>query len=177
MASATEHDPTAEDDMADRSDRAAPIGRRRLTVHAVRPRAAEASVLSAVRIVISFMYVCHAAQKTFGWFGGLAGQGAAVPVGAWPGWWAGLIELVGGALILLGLLTRPAAVLCSGEMAFAYFTVHQRLAPLPLQNHGELAALFCWIFLLIAALGAGPLSFDALLDRPGNGDADARAHR
>ena len=152
--------------MADRSDVAASTARRRLTARARQERSIKETVLSAVRIVVSFMYVCHAAQKMFGSFGGLDGQGAAAPVGAWPGWWAGLIELVGGSLILFGLLTRPAALLCSGEMAFAYFAVHQRLAPLPLQNHGELAALFCWIFLLIAALGAGSFSIDALLGRP-----------
>jgi putative oxidoreductase len=126
--------------MADRSNVAAPIGRRRVTARPLLGGLTRSAVLSAVRIVVSFMYVCHAAQKMFGSLGGLDGQGASVPVGAWPAWWAGLIELVGGSLILLGLFTRPAALLCSGEMAFAYFTVHQRLAPLPLQNHGEPAA-------------------------------------
>lgn len=152
--------------MADRSNVAAPTGRRGVTARPLLGGLTRSAVLSAVRIVVSFMYVCHAAQKMFGSLGGLDGQGASVPVGAWPAWWAGLIELVGGSLILLGLFTRPAALLCSGEMAFAYFTVHQRLAPLPLQNHGEPAALFCWIFLLIAALGAGSFSLDALLARP-----------
>jgi putative oxidoreductase len=74
-----------------------------------------------------------------------------------------VIELVGGGLILLGLSTRAAALLCSGAMAFAYFTVHQPQGPLPLQNHGELAALYCWIFLLIAILGPGRFALDTVL--------------
>jgi putative oxidoreductase len=124
-------------------------------------RSTGASVLSAVRVVIAFFFVCHATQKLFGLFGGENGHSGAVALGTWPGWWAGVIELVGGTLILLGLFTRPAALLCSGEMAFAYFTVHQPHAVLPLQNHGELAAMFSWTFLLIAALGPGWFSLDA----------------
>jgi putative oxidoreductase len=59
---------------------------------------------------------------------------------------AGVIELVAGGLVLIGLFIRPAALLRSGTMAFAYFTVHQPQGTLPLQNHGELAFLYCWIF-------------------------------
>jgi putative oxidoreductase len=70
-----------------------------------------------------------------------------------------------GGLVLLGLLTRVAALLCSGAMAFAYFTVHQPQALLPLLNGGELAALFYLIFLLIAVLGPGPFALDAMLQR------------
>jgi putative oxidoreductase len=120
-------------------------------------------VLSAVRIVVSFLLLCHGAAKLFGAFGGVDDHGAAVPLGSWPLWWAGVIELGGGGLVLLGLLTRAAALLCSGAMAFAYFTVHQPQALLPLQNGGELAALFSWIFLLIAVLGPGPFALDAML--------------
>ncbi|HZZ52439.1 MAG TPA: DoxX family protein [Pseudonocardia sp.] len=126
-------------------------------------RSLEGTVLSAVRVVIAFFYLCHGAQKLFGVVGGVDGHGAVAATGAWPGWWAGLIELVAGALILVGLFSRPAAILCSGEMAFAYFTVHQPHAALPVQNHGELAAMFSWSFLLIAALGPGWLSLDALV--------------
>jgi putative oxidoreductase len=76
------------------------------------------AALSAVRIIVSFLFVCHGAQKLFGAFGGVDGQGATAPIGSWPTWWAGLIELVGGGLVLLGLFTMPAALLCSGAMAF-----------------------------------------------------------
>jgi putative oxidoreductase len=121
------------------------------------------AALSAVRIVVSFLFVCHGAQGLFGAFGGIDGQGTAVPAGMWPAWWASLIELAGGGLVLLGLFTWPAALLCSGAMAYAYFTVHQPMALFPLENQGEQAVLFCWTFLLIALLGPGPFSLDALL--------------
>jgi putative oxidoreductase len=121
--------------------------------------------LSAVRIVVSFLLICHGAAKLFGAFGGVDDHGAVAPIGSWPTWWAGVIELGGGGLVLLGLLTRVAALLCSGAMAFAYFTVHQPQALLPLQNGGEPAALFCWIFLLIAVLGPGPFALDTMLGR------------
>lgn len=123
------------------------------------------AVLSAVRIVVSFLFTCHGVLTLFGVFGGVDGHGATAPIGSWPIWWAGAIELICGGLVFLGLLTRPAAVLCSGAMAFAYFTVHQPQGLLPLQNHGEPAVLYCWIFLLIAALGPGPYALDALLRR------------
>jgi putative oxidoreductase len=83
-------------------------------------------------------------------------------VGAWPGWWAGLIQLVCGILVMLGLFTRAAALLASGSMAYAYFVVHQPNALMPTQNGGVTAALFAWAFLAIAALGAGRWSLDAV---------------
>jgi putative oxidoreductase len=121
------------------------------------------AVLSVVRVVVSFLFICHGALTLFGTFGGVDRHGATAPVGSWPFWWAGVIHLVGGGLVLLGLFTRPAALLCSGAMAFAYFTVHQPLALLPLQNNGEPAALYSWIFLLIATLGPGPFALDTVL--------------
>lgn len=129
------------------------------------PWLANGAVLSAVRIVVSFMWVCHGAQGLFGAFGGIDGHGAALPAGQWLAYTASLIELVVGTLVLLGLFTRPAAVLCSGVMAFAYFTVHLPVALMPLQNGGEPAVLFCWIFLLIAVQGPGPFALDAVLRR------------
>lgn len=116
--------------------------------------------LSAVRIVVGFLFACHGAQKLFGLFGK-----SAVSFGTWPGWWAGVIELVAGALIMLGLFTRTAAILCSGAMAYAYFTSHQPDGVLPLQNKGELAALYSWVFLMIAVVGPGALSLDAMRRR------------
>ncbi len=116
--------------------------------------------LAAVRVVVGFLFACHGAQKLFGAFGKTA-----VPIGAWPSWWAGVIEFVAGAFIVLGLFTRVSAVLCSGAMAYAYFTVHQASGLLPLQNKGELAALYSWVFLLIAIVGPGAFAIDAIRRR------------
>jgi putative oxidoreductase len=124
-----------------------------------------ASLLSIARIVVSFLFACHGAKILFGVIEGIDGHGGTAPIGSWPIWWAGMIELLSGTLVLLGFFTRPAALLCSGTMAFAYFTVHQPQALLPLQNHGELAVLYCWIFLLIATLGPGPFAFDTMRRR------------
>ena len=71
-------------------------------------------------------------------------------------------RMVCGLLVMAGLFTVPAAILASGSMAYAYFTVHQPHALLPMQNGGDTAALFCWAFLAIAAVGAGPWSLDAV---------------
>lgn len=120
--------------------------------------------LTALRLVSGFLFACHGAQG-FGAFGGVDGQGAAVPLGMWPAWWASAIELVAGILICVGLGTRAAAVVASGVMAYAYFTVHQPMGLLPLQNMGEQAALYAWIFLLIAAAGPGKLALSRLVFR------------
>jgi putative oxidoreductase len=119
--------------------------------------------LSAVRSIVSFLFACHGAKILLGVLGGIGQHGGSAPIGSWPIWWAGIIELVGGGLVLIGLFTRPAAVLCSGAMAFAYFTVHQPQGVLPLQNHGELAVLYCLIFLLIAILGPGRFAIETML--------------
>jgi putative oxidoreductase len=122
-------------------------------------------VLSLVRIVVSFLWICHGLQGLFGLFGGIDGHGAAVTLSMGTGYWASVIEVVVGAIVLVGLATRPAAVLCSGVMAFAYFTVHVPLGLFPIENMGEEAALYSWIFLLIAVFGPGRLAVDALLRR------------
>ncbi|SCF30010.1 putative oxidoreductase [Micromonospora matsumotoense] len=121
--------------------------------------------LSLYRIVIGLLFMLHGLSSVFGLFGGSPMTGKAVPVGAWPGWWAALIQLVCGALVLAGLFTRPAALLASGSMAYAYFVVHQPQDLLPLRNGGELSALFCWSFLLITVLGPGSWALDTLLAR------------
>lgn len=110
-------------------------------------------VLGIFRIVIGFLFALHGSAKLFGW--PATEGGARVPVGTWPYWWAGLIELVVGVLVMIGLLTRLAALLGSGTMAYAYFTVHQPKSLLPIQNGGEPAVLFCFAFFLIAFAGAG----------------------
>ncbi|WP_037306795.1 DoxX family protein [Amycolatopsis orientalis] len=115
--------------------------------------------LSIVRVVVAFLFLCHGLQK-MGFF-----DKPAIPVGTWPGWYAGVIELVGSLFILAGLFTRPVAVLLSGTMAYAYFVVHQPDALLPLQNKGETAALYSWIFLLFAVVGPGTYALDTLLRR------------
>ena len=134
-------------------------------------------VLTAFRAAVAVMFAAHGAASLFGVFGGARGTGQAVPFGAWPSWWAALIQLVGGLLVLAGLGTRPAALLCSGSMAYAYFVVHQPHGALPLTNGGELAALFCWSFLLIAAIGAERWSLDAAIAarRRRSGPADFSA--
>jgi putative oxidoreductase len=102
-----------------------------------------------MRLVTGLLFACHGAQKLFGVLGGtqvvLASQFGA----------AGVIELVGGLLIAIGFLTGTAAFIASGEMAFAYFTAHMPKGGAPIQNGGELAVLYCVVFLYIAARGAG----------------------
>lgn len=124
-----------------------------------------ATVLGVTRVVVSFLFVCHGVMGLFGAFGGIDTQGGTVELFTWPDWWGSMIHLVGGALVGLGLFTRTAALLCSGSMAYAYFVVHQPLALLPIPNGGEPAALFAWIFVLIAALGPGAFALDALRRR------------
>jgi len=75
----------------------------------------------------------------------------------------GILELVGGALVMLGFFTRPVAFILCGEMAYAYFFVHAKRGPLPIQNGGELAVVYCFWFLYLFAAGAGPISLDRLL--------------
>jgi putative oxidoreductase len=106
-------------------------------------------IYALVRIVVGFLFLCHGVQKLM--------LGTAPPQMPAPLFWAAaLIEAGGGALVLLGLFAGPAAFIASGTMAVAYFMAHQsRGWLLPIQNEGELAALYCWIFLLIAARGSG----------------------
>jgi putative oxidoreductase len=114
---------------------------------------------SALRIVTGFLFACHGAQKLFGAFGGITGQG--VPVGLWTlPFFAGVIELVGGSLVALGVRTQLAAFICSGEMAVAYFMAHQRLGALPIQNKGEIAVLYCFAFFYLATNGGGPFGLE-----------------
>ena len=121
--------------------------------------------VSLFRIVVGLLFTCHGLATLFGVLGGSYGTGRSLSMGTWPGWWAALIQLIAGGFVLVGLATRVAALLASGSMAYAYFTVHQQHALLPIQNGGEAAVLFCWSFLLIAILGPGSLALDALLAR------------
>ena len=121
------------------------------------------ALISLTRAVVGLLFACHGAGSLFGLFGGASGKGGTVPTLAWPGWWAAVIQLVGGALVLVGLGTRIAALICSGSMAYAYFTVHAPIGLWPIENKGEAAALFSWTFLLIAVVGPGKYAVDTLL--------------
>jgi len=110
-----------------------------------------------MRIVVGFLFLWHGVQKLFGFPSVMP---AGVP--AFIIYVAGPIELVGGILIMIGLFTNFAAFLASGLMACAYWMGHGTKALLPLQNNGELAALYCFVFLFIAAQGSGIWSVDSL---------------
>jgi putative oxidoreductase len=134
---------------------------------------AQPYVLGLFRIVIGLFFACHGAASLFGVLGG-AMNGDSIPAGTWPGWYAAVIQFVGGILVLLGLGTRIAALICSGSMAYAYFKVHQPEALFPLQNGGEPSAVFCWAFLLLVFTGPGALALDRLFSR---GDAERNKDR
>ncbi|GAB1329819.1 DoxX family protein [Streptomyces sennicomposti] len=130
-------------------------------LHATQPYA-----LGLFRIVVGLLFACHGAASLFGVLGGAAGtDGGTLPAGSWPGWYAALIQLVGGALVLLGLGTRGAALIASGSMAYAYFDVHQKAALWPIENGGEPSALYCWAFLLLVFTGSGAFGLDSLFAR------------
>ena len=114
---------------------------------------------SLLRIVAGLLFICPGGMKLFGWFGGMPAGVSLTPLLVT----AGVIEVVGGTLILLGLFTRPVAFIASGEMAFAYFIGHFPNGFWPIQNHGEPAVLFCFIYLFFAANGPGPISVDHAL--------------
>lgn len=114
------------------------------------------TIYAIMRIVFGFLFLVHGLQKLFGMF-----DGTVVPLDSLFGV-AAMVEFVGGILIIIGLFTRLAAFVASGEMAAAYFIAHLPQAFWPVQNGGESAVLFCFAFLYIAARGAGSLSVDGL---------------
>ena len=118
-------------------------------------------IYAALRIIAGLMFVQPGLQKIFG----LLVAGEAQPMPAFIQYGAGGIELIGGALVAIGLFTAPAAFLCSGTMAVGYFMVHAPQGFFPVLNKGELAALYCWVFFFIAAKGAGIWSVDAARSR------------
>jgi len=116
-----------------------------------------------LRIVAGLLFLQVGGMKLFGWFGGMPGGGTLSlisQVGI-----AGVLEFFGGIAIMLGLLTRPIAFILSGEMAVAYWQFHAPNGRWPIQNHGEPAVLLCFIFLCMAAQGAGNWSLDELIRR------------
>jgi putative oxidoreductase len=127
------------------------------TLTAWAPRA-----LSVLRIITGLMIIQHGMAKLIG-FPAVASFAKLDPfslIGA-----AGFIELIGGALLIIGFLTQPVAFIVSGEMAFAYFMVHAPKSFFPLINGGTLAIIFCFACLYLSTAGAGPWSVDAATKR------------
>jgi len=125
-------------------------------------RTIEPFARSLLRIVAGFTFSLHGMQKLLGFFGGMSGKGGTVAFGSLF-WIAGGLELIGGLLLVLGLFTSPVAFVLCGEMAVAYFKAHFPHGFFPLANHGELAVLYCFLFLYLWTAGAGPLSLDSLV--------------
>ena len=117
-------------------------------------------ILSIFRFIAGTIFACHGAQKVLGVFGGMPPEAPKFII-----WTAGPIEFFGGILIAIGLFTRPVAFLASGLMAFAYFLGHAPNGFFPNLNGGEIAVLYCWTFLYIAAQGPGAWAADTLLFR------------
>ena len=115
--------------------------------------------LGLLRIVAGLLFMQHGVQKLFGLFGGVGPNGGTVELMSLMGL-AGILETVGGLLIVLGLFTRPVAFLLSGEMAVAYFMAHLPQSFIPIENGGELAALYSFVFLFLSAAGPGAFSID-----------------
>ncbi|MGW7258456.1 DoxX family protein [Streptomyces sp. NPDC054834] len=131
---------------------------------------AQPYALGLFRMVVGLLFAVHGAASLFGVLGGAMGtDGGTIDAGTWPGWYAAVIQLVCGGLALLGLGTRGAALIASGSMAYAYFDIHQKAALWPIQNGGELAALFSWSFLLLVFTGSGAFGLDRLLARRTSG--------
>jgi putative oxidoreductase len=119
---------------------------------------------TALRIAAGAAYFSHGGAKMLGWFGGFGPNGGTAELMSRFGI-AGSIESIGGALLILGLFTRPVAFIASGEMAVAYLWMHWGRSGEMWwwKNHGELVLLYCFIWLLFSAYGAGPVSVDGWL--------------
>ena len=114
--------------------------------------------LSLLRIAAALLFFEHGLSRLFGWPSPLP---TPAPLSLY--WFAGAIEFAGGALLMLGLYTRIAALIASGEMAFAYFLSHAPHGFFPILNRGDGAILYCFVFFLLVFAGAGPLSLDAAM--------------
>ncbi|SUE43125.1 DoxX family protein [Roseomonas gilardii] len=117
-------------------------------------------MLSILRIMTALLFLAHGTQKLFGF---PAPQ--YMPEAFTMGWFAAVIELIGGVLLTLGLFTRAAAFICAGEMAFAYFIAHFPKSFFPAVNGGDAAVLFCFVFLYLFVAGGGAWSVDAARNR------------
>jgi len=119
-------------------------------------------LLSILRIMSGLLFLEHGTSKLLGvppsamhWSFQIASLAG----------WSGILEFVGGILLVIGLFTRLTAFILSGEMAVAYFMVHAKMGFYPMNNHGEIAVLYCFVFLYLAAAGGGPWSLDRLRHR------------
>lgn len=121
-------------------------------------------LLSILRILAAFLFIQYGSAKLLGLPAPIMPGGGTAPVASLPGV-AGTLELIGGALLLLGLFTRPVAFILAGEMAVAYFMGHAPRGFWPVLNEGAPAILFCFIWLYISSAGPGPWSLDALRHR------------
>src|SRR5262245_1013768 len=115
-----------------------------------------------LRLVAGLLIFQPGAMKIFGWYGGIPAEFGGQPAMWSQAWIGGMLEVVGGPLIMAGLFTRPVAFLLSGEMAVAYWQFHAPRGTWPVQNDGAPAVLLCFIFLYICARGGGLLSLDGL---------------
>ena len=113
-----------------------------------------------LRVVAGFLFFQAGAMKIFGWFVPMPGG---LPPAFSQIWIGGILEVVGGLCIVVGLFVRPVAFVLSGEMAVAYWQFHAPKGAWPIQNQGQAAVLFCFLFLFLAAFGAGEDSLDALI--------------
>jgi putative oxidoreductase len=118
------------------------------------------TLFAIMRLVIGVLFACHGAQKLFGAFGGQVMTSSPLML------MAGIIEFLGGVLVAIGLWAGFAAFIASGHMAVAYFMAHASGGFWPIVNKGELAVLYCFIFLYIASRGSGKLSLEALMRKP-----------
>jgi putative oxidoreductase len=117
-------------------------------------------MLSVMRIIVGFTFLAHGTQKLFAFPPPATAQPAMTFM-----WFAGVLEFVGGVLLMIGLFTRPVAFILSGMMAVAYFMGHAGQGFWPIVNKGELAVVYCFVFLYLSAAGGGPWSLDAILSR------------
>jgi putative oxidoreductase len=132
-------------------------------------------LLSILRIVVAFLFMQVGTAKLFAFPAAVMPGGATAPVGSLP-WVAGVLEAIGGGLLLVGLFTRPVAFILSGEMAVAYFIAHAPQGFWPVLNQGAPAVFYCFLFLYFSAAGAGAWSIDALREgapQPGLGTPTA----
>jgi putative oxidoreductase len=137
----------------------------------------QAVLLSVLRAVVGFLFICHGVSKIFGVLGGSMGSGKAAQMGSLLGY-SGIIEFAGGILLLVGLFTRATAVVIALEMAIAYLKVHIPRGPWPIMNRGELAVVYCFLLLYMASVGGGPWSLDRVIRqrrRPSESDTLAAA--
>jgi putative oxidoreductase len=116
-------------------------------------------VLSLLRIIAALLFLQHGLSKFFGFPSAKAPHPTLFDLE----WFSAVIELVGGVLVTLGLFTRVAALIMSGEMAVGYFLIHAPQSFYPYLNHGELAIMYCFVFFYLVFAGPGPLSIDALI--------------